>query len=150
MGRRGETAAAAAAAASATPFFRPPAFTTRHDTTRRGALFTRSAGQLQTKAQQVKIKKHPHLPLKERPSSAATPHPHHPVLWSRCIMGESRCHSTSAGPARTQREHPEIQYAVKTRIYFRITDTVTRGGRRGRSHDTPSTQFGTHLISILI
>lgn len=74
---------------------------------------------------------HPHLPLKAAPSLSNPP-----FLWSRCIVGRKVVAIRPLRGLRGRSENPEIHYAFKTFIYFRITYILSPGGLKRRKDTT--------------
>lgn len=82
---------------------------------------------------------HPHLPLKGCPLPLSNP----PCLWSRCIVGRKVVAIRPLRGLRGRSENPEIHYAFKTFIYFRITYILSPGGpKRRKRNDDGSISFG--------
>lgn len=90
---------------------------------------------------------HPHLPLKAAPSLSSPPFP-----WSRCIVGRKVVAIRPLRGLRGRSENPEIHYAFKTFIYFRITYILSPGGPKRRKETTTvhlfrkNTSFTTHYF----
>lgn len=76
--------------------------------------------------------RHPHLPLKVPPPSPLQPPAptSHPLLAlrSRCIVGRKVVAIRPLRGLRGRSENPEIHYAFKSFIYFRITYILSAGG----------------------
>lgn len=99
--------------------------------------------------------KRPHADLHPPPSSSfkkppptttttnASPPPH--PLWSRCIVGRKVVAIRPLRGLRGRSENPEIHYAFKTFIYFRITYILSPGGPSGAQKRRRSISFGKHI-----
>lgn len=61
-----------------------------------------------------------------------------PFLQSRCIVGKKVVAIRPLRGLRGRSENPEIHYAFKTFIYFRITFILSPGGPARRADDGPS------------
>ena len=59
-----------------------------------------------------------------------------PFLWSRCIVGRKVVAIRPLRGLRGRSENPEIHYAFKTFIYFRITYILSPGGPKRRKETT--------------
>lgn len=59
-----------------------------------------------------------------------------PFLWSRCIVGKKVVAIRPLRGLRGRSENPEIHYAFKTFIYFRITYILSPGGPKRRKETT--------------
>lgn len=66
-------------------------------------------------------------------------------LWSRCIVGRKVVAIRPLRGLRGRSENPEIHYAFKTFIYFRITYILSPGGPSGAQKRRRSISFGKHI-----
>lgn len=88
-----------------------------------------------------------HLPLKSHPTTTTTTNASPPPrpLWSRCIVGRKVVAIRPLRGLRGRSENPEIHYAFKTFIYFRITYILSPGGPSGAQKRRRSISFGKHI-----